>query len=159
MLDVSSAGACHAAMYEQIRCAPLLVCPMLHFMEACALCGATGVPLTDEDVIPKWALRAFNVQGPVTIQIREEGGSPEEVGESRRFKLVLEGGLCQRCNNVRLSQLENKVKPILAPMAVECRPTSIDANGQRLLAIPASPSGSRLRANRRPASSSISTSW
>jgi hypothetical protein len=108
---------------------------MLPCMEACALCGATDVPLTDEDVIPKWALRAFNVQGPVTIQTREEGGSPQEVGESRRFKLVLAAGLCQRCNNVRLSQLENKVKPILAPMAVECRPTSIDANGQLLLAV------------------------
>ena len=111
-----------------------MLCPMLSFMETCALCGATGVPLTDEDVIPKWALRAFGVRGPVTIQIREEGGSPQEVGTRRNLKLVLEGGLCQQCNNVRLSQLENKVKPILAPMAVECRPTMIDANSQRLLA-------------------------
>lgn len=102
-------------------------------MKMCALCGTAGVPLTDEDVIPKWALRAFDVQAPVTIQIREEGGSPEEVGKRRSMKLVLEGGLCQRCNNIRLSQLENKVKPILAPMAVECRPTSIDAISQRLL--------------------------
>jgi hypothetical protein len=101
-------------------------------MESCALCGATGVPLTDEDVIPKWALRAFNVQGPVTIQVREEGGSPQEVGKRRNLKLVPEGGLCQRCNNVRLSRLENKVKPILAPMAMDCRPTRLDANSQRL---------------------------
>lgn len=118
----------------KFRCAALTPCPMLSFMETCALCGATGLPLTDEDVIPKWALRAFDVQAPVTIQIREEGGSPQEVGERRHLKLVLEGGLCQHCNNVRLSQLENKVKPILAPMAVECRPTSIHANSQRLLA-------------------------
>lgn len=103
-------------------------------MESCALCGATGVPLTDEDVIPKWALRAFDVQGPVTIQVREEGGSPREVGKRRTLKLVLEGGLCQQCNNVRLSQLENKVKPIFAPMAVGCQPTRLDANALRLLA-------------------------
>jgi hypothetical protein len=103
-------------------------------MESCALCGATAVQLTDEDVIPKWALRAFGVQAPVTIQIREEGGSPQAVGKRRNLKLVLESGLCQQCNTVRLSQLENKVKPILAPMAVECRPTSLDANSQRLLA-------------------------
>jgi hypothetical protein len=103
-------------------------------MEMCALCGTAGVALTDEDVIPKWALRAFNVQGPVTIQVREEGGSPEELGDRRSLKLVLEDGLCRRCNNVRLSQLENKVKPILAHMAVECRPTSIDATSQSLLA-------------------------
>jgi hypothetical protein len=106
---------------------------MLSFME-CALCGATGVPLTDEDVIPKWALRAFDVQAPVTIQIREEGGSSQEIGKRRNLKLVLEGGLSQQCNNVRLSQLENKVRPILAPMAVECRLTSLDANSQSLLA-------------------------
>jgi hypothetical protein len=122
------------AICEQIRCVPLMRCAMLSLMESCALCGAAGVALTDEDVIPKWALRAFGVQGPVTIQIREERGSPDEVGRRRNLKLVLEGGLCQQCNNVRLSQLENKVKPILAPMAVECRPTTIDANSQSLLA-------------------------
>jgi hypothetical protein len=103
-------------------------------MRSCALCGATGVPLTNEDVIPKWALRAFGVHGPVTIQIREEGGSPREVGKMRILKLILEGGLCQRCNNVRLSQLENYVKPILAPMAVDCTPMVLDAKSQRLLA-------------------------
>jgi hypothetical protein len=111
----------------QIRCAPLTLCPILSIMESCALCGATAVQLTDEDVIPKWVLRAFGVQAP--------GGSPQVVGRRRNLKLVLEGGLCQQCNNVRLSQLENKVKPILAPMAVECRPTSLDASSQRLLAI------------------------
>jgi hypothetical protein len=103
-------------------------------MESCALCGATGALLTDEDVIPKWALRAFDVQAPVTIQIREEGGSPQQVGRRQNLKLVLEGRLCQQCNNVRLSQLENKVKPILAPMAVKCTPTTMDAKSQRLLA-------------------------
>jgi len=52
---------------------------------------ATGVPLTDEDVIPKRALRVFDVQAPVTIQIREAGGSPQEIGERRNLKLVLKG--------------------------------------------------------------------
>jgi len=127
-------GTATGAIREQIRCVPLTLCPMLSFMQSCALCGATGVPLTDEDVIPKWALRAFDVQPPVTIQVREEGGTPQDVGKRRSLKLMLEGGLCQRCNNVRLSQLENKVKPILAPMAVDCKPTTLDADSQRLLA-------------------------
>lgn len=107
---------------------------MLSSMGTCALCRATGVPLTDEDVIPKWALRAFDVQGPVTIQIGKEGGSAHEVGQRRNLKLALQGGLCRHCNNVRLSQLENNVKPIPALMAVECRPTRSDASSPRLLA-------------------------
>jgi hypothetical protein len=131
-LRASAMGYSARSVRNQMRC--LTYCPILSIMESCALCGATGVPLTDEDVIPKWALRAFDVQGAVTIQVREEGGSPQEVGKRRTLKLVLEGGLCQQCNNVRLSQLENKVKPILAPMAVECRRTRLDANAQRMLA-------------------------
>ena len=132
ILDGSSARAGRRALRANPM-RPAGTCTMLSFME-CALCGATDVPLTDEDVIPKWALRAFDVQAPVTIQIREEGGSSQEIGKRRNLKLVLEGGLCQQCNNVRLSQLENKVKPILAPMAVECSPTSLDANSQSRLA-------------------------
>jgi len=102
-LRASAMGYSARSVRNQMR--SLTYCPILSIMESCALCGATGVPLTDEDVIPKWALRAFDVQGAVTIQVREEGGSPQEVGKRRTLKLVLEGGLCQQCNNVRLSQL------------------------------------------------------
>jgi hypothetical protein len=85
-------------------------------------------------VVPKWALRSLDVQGPVTVSVREEAAEQQQVSKSRNFKVVLDDGLCQTCNNVRLSQLENAVKPILAPMAVERRPTTLTPARQKLLA-------------------------
>src|SRR5215471_4122248 len=103
-------------------------------MPSCVLCGASGDRLTNEDVIPRWALHALNVQGPITIGVREEAAEQQQVGKRRSFKVVLDDGLCPTCNNVRLSQLENAVKPILAPMAIEPRPTTLTPAGQKLLA-------------------------
>src|SRR5262249_2754275 len=104
-------------------------------MPSCVLCGASGDRLTDEDVIPKWALRALKVQGPVTASVREEGAEQQQqVGKRRSFNVVLDDGLCPTCNNVRLSQLENAVKPILALMAVGPKPTTLTAASQKLLA-------------------------
>jgi hypothetical protein len=59
-------------------------------MTSCALCGSSVDRLTDEDVIPKWALRALNVQGPVTVGVREEAAEQQQIGKRRSFKLVLE---------------------------------------------------------------------
>jgi len=100
---------------------------------ACVLCGSPDRP-TDEDVIPKWLLRAFDVQCPVTVNTREESGEPQTVATRRTPKVILQGGLCGECNNERLSRLENAVKPILAPMARYAQPTALDLGSQRLLA-------------------------
>jgi hypothetical protein len=101
---------------------------------ACVLCGSWDNP-TDEDVIPKWLLRAFDVQGPATINIREEAGDPQEVRTLRHFQVTLDGGLCNKCNNELLSRLEQVVQPILEPMAVRREPTTLDLASQRLLAV------------------------
>ncbi len=69
-------------------------------------------------MIPKWMLRAFNVQGRATVNVREEAGDPHEVRRLSRFKVTLDGGLCQRCNNEWLGGLEQVVQPFLEPMAV-----------------------------------------
>jgi hypothetical protein len=100
----------------------------------CALCGSLDNP-TDEDVIPEWLLRAFNVQGPATVNTREETGDPREVWRLRRFQVTLDEGLCKRCNNVLLGRLEQVVQPILEPMAVRREPTTLDLASQRLLAV------------------------
>jgi hypothetical protein len=100
---------------------------------ACALCGLTDNP-TDEDVIPKWLLREFDVQGRVTVNAREESGEPQAVATRPNPKIVLAGGLCDKCNNERLSRIENAVKPILAPMARHATPTVLNLDSQRLLA-------------------------
>jgi hypothetical protein len=101
---------------------------------ACVLCGSWDNP-TDEDVIPKWLLRAFDVQGPIRVNVREEAGDPHEVRTHRHFQVTLGGGLCSKCNNELLSRLEQLVQPILEPMAVRREPTTLDLASQRLLAV------------------------
>jgi hypothetical protein len=102
---------------------------------ACVLCSSPEDP-TDEDVIPKWLLRAFDVKPRSTvIAIGEEDGEKHEVGRLKRFQLTLDDGLCRKCNNELLSRLENLVQPILGPMAVQAKPTTLDLDAQRLLAI------------------------
>lgn len=100
---------------------------------ACVLCASLE-DLTEEDVIPKWLLRGFDVQGPATITGREEASEPHEISTLRHFQVTLEDGLCRKCNNVLLGGLEQVVKPILKPMAVQCQPTTLDLAAQRLLA-------------------------
>jgi len=101
---------------------------------ACVLCGSVDNP-TDEDVIPKWLLRAFDVQGPATVNAREEAGDPHEVRTLRHFQVTLDGGLCRKCNNELLGRLEQAVQPILEPMAVRREPTVLDLATQRLLSV------------------------
>jgi len=101
---------------------------------ACVLCESSE-DLTEEDVIPKWLLRGFDVQGPATINSREEAGDPHEVRTLRHFQVTLEDGLCRKCNNVLLGGLEQVVQPILEPMAVRCQPIVLDLAAQRLLAV------------------------
>jgi len=76
---------------------------------------------TDEDVIPKWLLRAFNAQNSTTISVAEESGDKHEVKKLKRFQVTLDGGLCKKCNNERLGGLEQVVHPILESMTVPAR--------------------------------------
>ena len=47
---------------------------------ACVLCASEDEP-TDEDVIPKWLLRAFKVEeGSTTVSVAEEAGDPMKSG-------------------------------------------------------------------------------
>jgi hypothetical protein len=101
---------------------------------ACVLCGSADNP-TDEDVIPKGLVRRFAVQGPATLNVREEAGDSREVSRLRHFQVTLDDGLCQKCNNELLGGLEQVVQPILGPMATLCKPTILDLASQRLLAV------------------------
>jgi hypothetical protein len=102
---------------------------------ACVLCGSVDNP-TDEDVIPQWLQRAFNIEPhTTTVNVREESGSPHEVRKLRYFQVTLDDGLCDKCNNEKLSRLEQAVRPILEPMAVRGEPTVLNLIDQRLLAV------------------------
>ncbi len=100
----------------------------------CVLCASPD-DLTDEDVIPKWMLRAFGAQGRVTLTASEEAAEPHEVRTLKRFQVTLDDGLCRRCNNELLSGLEQAVQPVLEPMAVRREPTTLDLATQQLLAV------------------------
>ena len=102
--------------------------------KGCVLCGSSA-DLTEEDVIPKWMVRAFNARGRVTLTASEEAAEPHETRSLKRFQVTLDDGLCRRCNNELLSRLENEVKPVLGPMAVQCQPTVLSLAAQRLLAV------------------------
>lgn len=99
------------------------------------LCSSMEDP-TDEDVIPKWLLRAFDVQKSSTmVTVGEERGEKHKVRDLKYFQVTLDDGLCRKCNNELLSRLENVVQPILGPMAVQAKPTALDLDSQRLLAV------------------------
>jgi hypothetical protein len=52
---------------------------------ACVLCSSVHNP-TDEDVIPKWLLRAFKVEdGPTIVSVREEHDAKRDVTTLKRF--------------------------------------------------------------------------
>src|ERR1700742_1175758 len=102
---------------------------------ACTLCSSVE-NLTDEDVIPVWLKDAFSVQrGSTVVTVGEEYGGKHEVRKLKYFQVTLDNGLCKTCNNVLLSGLENLVKPVLGPMAVQAKPTTLDLDIQRLLAV------------------------
>lgn len=115
------------------------------------LCASEDDP-TDEDVIPKWLLRAFGVQeGSTTVSVAEEAGDKQQIGALRHFQFTLNGGVCRKCNNERLGGLEQIVQPILLePMAVRCQPTTLDLANQRLRGRPRALGHAHRRAKERP---------
>jgi hypothetical protein len=103
---------------------------------SCAFCGSTAEPSDDEHAIPKWARRAFDIQGRVTLQARDDPGSPlRHVGQMPHLNIVLRDTVCRTCNNEWLSGIEKRAARILKPMAVSAKPTRLDAAAQALFAL------------------------
>lgn len=106
-------------------------------MDPCLFCGATDGDPTDEHVVPQWARRPFSIQGPVTVLRSDRPRSEEKllVGRMQALNLVLRHELCAPCNNDWLAGIERAVKPILEPMAVSAKPTTLGPKAQALLAL------------------------
>ena len=102
-------------------------------MQSCALCGSADVPATREHVIPAWARRSFDIQGPIKVDRRDETatGPLVQVGKIQHLNITLDEAICKDCNTVWLSQLEREVRPFLAPMAASANPTTLDCWGLR----------------------------
>src|SRR5258708_30960871 len=107
-------------------------------MEPCVFCETSDGELTIEDVIPKWAVKAFAIRGPVTVTAIDRPGSERrQVGRPMRsLKVILEGALCAPCNNAWLgSGLEKPMARLLAPMATRREQAVLDAAAPRLVAV------------------------
>jgi hypothetical protein len=107
-------------------------------MPGCIFCSSTETPLSVEHVIPKWARNAFNIQGPVTVSVSEQPKpTRRQLGRPMSaLNVVLKDALCETCNNGWLGGgLEKRAAPILKPMAVERKPTVLDSEMQRVVAL------------------------
>jgi hypothetical protein len=100
----------------------------------CLLCGRDGEQ-SREHVIPRWARRAFNIPGPVTILRGEGEGRPSTPIDKRpTLSITLDRAVCRRCNSEFLGALEKAVKPILEPMMLRHEETTLNIEQQGLLA-------------------------
>jgi hypothetical protein len=80
---------------------------------ACVFCGSPG-PLSDEDAIPKWALRTLGTLGKiVTRQAPDNRYIRSYTGVVIKFPDV-----CMPCNTGWMSRLESAVAPWLAPTLI-----------------------------------------
>jgi hypothetical protein len=113
--------------------------PRFKAPEACAFCDASG-PMSREHTFARWMTRFIPVSNLTNHEIvstrrdsllelspktrRRISGPPT----SRRQPIV-----CLACNSGWMSQLEERVKPVLGPM-LQGTPTPLDVEAQRLLA-------------------------
>jgi hypothetical protein len=101
----------------------------------CVFCGSTGQPADDEHVIPRWARRAFDIQGPVTIEAKQHPDpTPVHVERIHHLNIVLRDAICRPCNSIWLAGTEKKAAQILKPMAVDAKPAVLHEVAQALIA-------------------------
>src|SRR5438128_242958 len=87
-------------------------------MNNCFFCGPTENPLTEEHVWPKWVSKLLFGQydSDHFIHVRSEGDSTTGLWKSRYLQITTDT-VCDRCNNVWLSNFENNaVKPLATPL-------------------------------------------
>ena len=87
-------------------------------MNQCFFCGPTDNPLTEEHVWPQWVSRLlFGEYGSNRfVHVRSTGGNTTGLWESRNIDVTTDV-VCDKCNNVWLSQFENDdIKPLATPL-------------------------------------------
>src|SRR5260221_3792077 len=104
-------------------------------VRACVFCGSTSGKSTLEHAIPKWARRAFGIQGELTVEASKGPMSErEDVGRLKHLNIVLRNAICGPCNYGWLASVEKVAAPVLTPMAVTAQPAVLDAEAQAMLA-------------------------
>ncbi len=101
----------------------------------CIFCGSVAEAASEEHVIPKWARRAFHIQGPVTVRA-SDWPDPErkDVDRLQHLNVTLTDALCENCNSKWLGPIEGRVARVLRPMMVNAAPAVLDTRDQGLLA-------------------------
>jgi hypothetical protein len=99
-------------------------------------CGETSGRATVEHVIPRWARRTFDINGPLTLYAGDEPGAAarRRVDDLQHLNITLRGAICGDCNNGHLSRLEKAAQPLLQPMMLSAQAPTLDPAGQAVLA-------------------------
>lgn len=104
-------------------------------MVTCVFCGLHG-PRSEEDVVSKWIQRTLNITSEITIRAGSTGmnGSTDKTGRARHLVVTVRDMVCRECNNIWMSQLENRVRDLLVPALTHQRGIELDESQQRDLA-------------------------
>src|SRR3954470_15740527 len=105
-------------------------------MNDCFFCGPTDNPLTKEHVWPGWVSRllAGKYGSDHFIHVRSTGDNTTRLWKSADLDVTTKT-LCDKCNNVWLSNFENKVIiPLASPLILGDTRTILRPNDQWQLA-------------------------
>lgn len=89
-------------------------------MNECFFCGPTENPLTEEHVWPLWVSRLLfgKYESSHFINIRSTGDNTTGLWKSRNIQVTTKT-VCDKCNNVWLSNFENtEIKPIATSLII-----------------------------------------
>jgi hypothetical protein len=87
-------------------------------MNDCFFCGPTENPLTEEHVWPQWISRLLfgKYNSSHFVNVRSTGDNTTGLWKSRNIEVTTKT-VCDKCNNVWLSNFENTdIKPIATPL-------------------------------------------
>ena len=87
-------------------------------MNECFFCGPTDNPLTEEHVWPKWVSRLLFGQYNSNhfVHVHSTGDNTTGLWKSRNLDVTTDT-VCDKCNNVWLSNFEsNEIKPLATPL-------------------------------------------
>jgi hypothetical protein len=103
-------------------------------VEKCIFCGRANGKLSTEHVFPRWARKAFNLGGPVSVQVGGVSEPGRLLEQRQHLTLFLRDAICELCNQRFGRELEGPVSTILRPMAIDALRTELDTPRQALLA-------------------------
>jgi len=83
----------------------------------CMFCGGCGG--NGEHIVGEWILRyldLYKMRSRIGFGVQRQSGEMDEIDAKQPLSSFKTDAICQACNNNWMSQLENKVKPLLTPL-------------------------------------------